>query len=85
MRRNKWLRRGVYFLIFLLVLYGGFCFALFNRRGGMLGGSLDDVDREALMTYVQYRGRAFEPKAAAARLASEDTEAAIDPRGWLVK
>ena len=27
-----------------------------------------NVDREALMTYVQYRGRAFEPKAAAARL-----------------
>jgi hypothetical protein len=27
-----------------------------------------NVDREALMTYVQYRGRSFEPKAAAARL-----------------
>ena len=27
-----------------------------------------NVDREALMTYVQYRGRAFEPQAAAARL-----------------
>jgi len=30
MRRNKWLRRGVFFLIFLIVLYVGFCFALFN-------------------------------------------------------
>jgi hypothetical protein len=30
MRRNKWLRRGAFFLIFLLVLYGGFCWALFN-------------------------------------------------------
>jgi hypothetical protein len=29
-----------------------------------------NVDREALMTYMQYRGRAFEPKAAAARLDS---------------
>ncbi len=30
MRRNKWLRRGVCFLILLIVLYAGFCFALFN-------------------------------------------------------
>ncbi len=30
MRRNKWLRRGAYFLIFLLVLYGAFCWFLFN-------------------------------------------------------
>jgi hypothetical protein len=30
MRRNRWLRRGVYLLIFLLVLYGAFCWLLFN-------------------------------------------------------
>ena len=29
------------------------CFALFNRRGGMLGRSLDGVDREALYTAVR--------------------------------
>lgn len=40
-----------------------------------------DVNREALLTFVQYRTRAFEPRAAAARLASlsdEEIERLID-------
>jgi len=40
-----------------------------------------NVDRETLMTYVQYRGRAFEPNAAAARLDNmpeEELEQLID-------
>ncbi|MGI9327886.1 MAG: hypothetical protein ACR2PZ_21890 [Pseudomonadales bacterium] len=56
----------VHFLLLglgLFVLYG-----LVAPNDAVYDSKVIDVDREALLTFVQYRSRAFEPSAAAARL-----------------
>ena len=56
----------VHFLALGLGLF--LLFEWVNGGGGAENGKVINVDREALLTFLQYRSRSFEPQIAAARL-----------------
>jgi len=58
----------VHFLVLGLGLFG--LFELVASDEAAFDSRVIDVDREALLTFVQYRSRAFQPETAAARLDS---------------
>ena len=58
----------VHFLVLGLGLFG--LFELVASDEAAFDSRVIDVDREALLTFVQYRSRAFQPEIAAARLDS---------------
>ncbi|MFB3103394.1 MAG: hypothetical protein ACE1ZA_00580, partial [Pseudomonadales bacterium] len=62
----------VHFLVLGLGLF--LLFELVASDEASYNAKIIDVDREALLTFVQYRLRAFEPRAAAARLDSMSEE-----------
>ncbi len=56
----------IYFLLFGFGLF--ILFDLVANDEAAYDSRVIKVDRDALLTFVQYRSRAFEPRAAAARL-----------------
>lgn len=70
--------------LFHFLTLGAAIFVLFEiaaNEGTVYDSKIINVDRDALLTFVQYRTRAFEPAAAAARLAGmteEELERLID-------